>query len=423
MEDRGIVGAGPPQGVVWHQGAPEHGPASHRRPRVADLGLVPADVDGGGVVRRGLGGEPAPIGAARVTTRGDDLRRSADEVLFEAIDGQRGHRPVGSESEIDPGLAQPLVARRRAEGVVVPMGQVDRIAPRVEGHHQIAVLDRDASRSVHRIVEDPGVGRQRRGRALADHPGPGDAVLHLLGRRRHDLHQRSDRRHRVLIDAEVPVEDRPGNRERRHGGAVVGEDDDAELLGRHHHQLGGHSVDPARMLDHLAAGVIEEEPAQPIAQEVRTGIEERRLRAHSHPHLGHEHLLVGGRREQGTTADGASVQVEPDPLRHVHHVRIDRTGRSDVVDLAVRDRHQLAVDFGVRSCYVRLPVQTAHRGGGARHPEREENSISEKVIPGPAGDGRDDLAGRQIHDVLIPEGGSNAPGRLMEAHPPEDLGP
>ena len=50
----------------------------------------------------------------------------------------------------------------------------------------------------------------------------------------------------------------------------------------------------------------------------------------------------------GLPANLPIAEMQANPLRHIHDVRVDRAGRRDVVDITVRDQADLAVEPGMR---------------------------------------------------------------------------
>ena len=292
----------------------------------------------------------------------------------------------------------------------------------VDRDDQPAAVDGHVGGTEHRIVVEPGVGLEVVTRTFAHGPGLHDAILDPGSRDGRRRDERQHRRHRVCRDAEELVDHPAGHRKRRDRAAVVGEDDDAELLGGDHHQLGRHPVDSAGMFHRLPAGMVVEEPAQSVAEKIGARVEEVHPASRCDRHLHLEHFGVGGRSQERPAVDGAAVQVKPDPLRHVEHVRVDRAGGANVVDLPVSDRNEFPVDGGVRRCDVGEFVEAADRGVRTGHAEWLEDPLLDEIVPGCAGGGGDRLAGGQEHDVLIAEGGSEAPGRLVVPDPPDHLG-
>ena len=109
------------------------------------------------------------------------------------------------------------------------------------------------------------------------------------------------------------------------------------------------------------------------------------------------------------------AELQTDPLRHVEHVRVDRTGRADVVDVRVRNEGHDPVDLGVRLGDVRQRRQRADARVALAHAERREDPLLNERVPVAAGGCRGRLSSRQIHDVLIAEVRTEAPRRLEVA--------
>ena len=108
-------------------------------------------------------------------------------------------------------------------------------------------------------------------------------------------------------------------------------------------------------------------------------------------------------------------------MAHLLDAREDRARGRDVVDVPVRDRHQLAVHQSVRGGHVLHASQVLHAGLAPGHPERPEDPALDPLVPRRPRHLLSHLAGGQEHRVLVTGLRTEAGVRLEVPDPSHDL--
>src|SRR5258705_5294960 len=93
------------------------------------------------------------------------------------------------------------------------------------------------------------------------------------------------------------------------------------------------------------------------------------------------HLFDGTRAKQTFVLVETAAELQPYPLRHVEHIGVDRTGWTDVVDIAPGNRLYLFVDFGMRSGDIVRVGQRFYDRTACCHSEWNKDALTHEGIP------------------------------------------
>jgi hypothetical protein len=186
--------------------------------------------------------------------------------------------------------------------------------------------------------------------------------------------------------------------------------------------VGARPVDRPRVVHELEPRVVLQEPPEAVRAEVRAREHALGRRVGAHDRLGRVHLAQRRGLQQAGAAVGAAAEVHAHPLRHVVRGRVDRAGAADVLVVAARHGDRLAGVAQVRPRHVAVRLGRRRARAAPPHAERLEDPARDRVVPRRARRGADDLAGGDVHQVVVAVLGAERLGGGEEAGVAQHLG-
>ena len=209
-----------------------------------------------------------------------------------------------------------------------------------------------------------------------------------------------------LIEAEQPVEDVVGDDSGQRVPVQIGQDDNANLVGRKKRQLRAEAVDVPAMLHLLVPAVRRKEETHSITGFTEFFIGRRTL--NDHLRVLHLHRVVFGK--QLFARDLAVVHVEEQILAHILDVRVNFAGRTHGAAVRALCVEGDASQFGlqVTALAIRLGKVGAVLGVQLReiragHFQRLEDALRDRILPTGAVQLARNIARRHEHQVVVLE--------------------
>src|SRR6185437_10256922 len=117
----------------------------------------------------------------------------------------------------------------------------------------------------------------------------------------------------------------------------------------------------------------------------------------------------------------AVIELQLHPFGHVHGAGVNRTCRRCVVEVLEINHLQLSVDALMREGIVVAGLERGIAQRGVVHSQRYKNVFANVVFPALSSYGGNDLAGSDVHQVVISVMTAEAGGGLHEAQFVDDL--